>query len=277
MTKKTQKRGKCIFCEGGNLSKEHIWARWIHPYLPRPVEQNSEHSVRIVNGIGSVPQVVTGEGKLSRPGSPQSQRLRVVCETCNNGWMSRIQNGVKNDLSRLIQGEMLNLSEDGFRLLANWATMFAFVWETTAPELRTSSPAERAAFMQRQMPPPDWHIWVSTYSGKKHHCAAWRRAGWLQDGGETLPHQSTTFGLGKVAFHTMSTPLSVNKIAFAEDFCMYKIWPEIGPSWNLGRIVSDNLLDALVTMPFQNPKRYFDVEIENEIETILNLFVPNRA
>lgn len=65
----------------------------------------------------------------TRSGEPQSGRLRVVCASCNNGWMSDLQQEAKPHLLPLIKGETYLLHRNAQKTLAAWIAMFAMVAE----------------------------------------------------------------------------------------------------------------------------------------------------
>jgi hypothetical protein len=266
MAKKEQKRGECIFCGGSPLSKEHIWADWLQDYIPRTFTKTA-HNVSIV----AESQSEKFKGKVNRPGDPHSQRLRVVCESCNNGWMSDIQNRVKENLSKLVLGQPADFSPGARLLLANWAVMFTYIWEQAEPKLITSSQEERRSFMNGLAPPPGWAVWIGSYSGSKWRGRSWRRSGYIEGlGQERVPVQSTTFTPGKIAIHTYSSLLMpVREKVFADDNHLYTIWPTAGSLLAFSAPLSDEDVDQLPQMTLQ-PEKYFGVDLDVSKTHLLN-------
>lgn len=86
----------CIFCGGRPLTREHIWADWFRAYLPRPLP--FYHSGRIVLSEDNT-QTHKSE-KIS--GDPKCRKMRIVCNRCNNEWMSDLQNATKPILIPLL-------------------------------------------------------------------------------------------------------------------------------------------------------------------------------
>ena len=82
---------KCIFCgTEGNLSKEHLWPDWLSKlYLRKDSESHTFGSKSYLN------KKEVRDGTYSRPGHLFSLKNRVVCVTCNNGWMSRVEEETK--------------------------------------------------------------------------------------------------------------------------------------------------------------------------------------
>ncbi len=104
---------KCLFCSNGANSKEHVWPQWILQVLParRPVRQR----------LGTGKEVsYSGEFKL-----------KGVCTTCNNGWMSELETEVKPILSPIVQDLSIQLEIEDQKKLALWAFKTAIVLEGT--------------------------------------------------------------------------------------------------------------------------------------------------
>jgi len=112
-----QERKTCVFCGGFNLSKEHVWPDWASKVLtdnPSPAH-HEWHNTYSDKGT-----VVKESGMRPRQGSTFTKKIRVVCKTCNNGWMSRLENATKPILLPLIQGEPALLDREQQTLLAQW-------------------------------------------------------------------------------------------------------------------------------------------------------------
>jgi hypothetical protein len=82
-----------IFCGGRPLTREHIWANWFRAYLPRT--QSFYHSGRTV--LNEDNTQTHNSKKIA--GDPKSKRLPIVCDKCNNEWLSDLQNVTKPSLS----------------------------------------------------------------------------------------------------------------------------------------------------------------------------------
>ncbi|WP_291650954.1 hypothetical protein [Clostridium sp.] len=105
---------KCIFCDGTKLSREHIFAQWLLKELDiyddnvtmshssvigKPVSNRKHPFSKLVNGL--------------------------VCEKCNNGWMSQLEGGCQNHIINLmkmneIESE-LKFLEGHHDTVAKWA------------------------------------------------------------------------------------------------------------------------------------------------------------
>ena len=100
-------------------------------------------------------------GMFQRPGSPLSHRLRVVCEKCNNTWMSALQSKVKPILLPLVLGEWRPLSERDRETLAAWLTMFVMVVDFGNRDVRAITQEQRARFLACQKAEPGWFMWIA--------------------------------------------------------------------------------------------------------------------
>src|ERR1700730_10701224 len=78
----------CIFCGSNDkLTNEHVYGEWLKAYVPR---MRNKHEFQYVKS-GS-PGVHEYADKKIRAGDPVSSQVRVVCSSCNSGWMSGLQN-----------------------------------------------------------------------------------------------------------------------------------------------------------------------------------------
>lgn len=157
-----------------------------------------------------------------------SQRLRVVCEPCNNGWMSRLQSQTKPILLRLLNDNWsLTVSEQN--TLAAWATMFSMVYQQVDPDTPMFALGERKHLLETSAPLLGWHFWLgkadlqwgSTYANMRHAMV------WHPD------HKfqrmfSVGFTVGSVvilAYFAEKSLLSPSVLNLADVFGVHKLWP----------------------------------------------------
>ncbi|WP_143537652.1 hypothetical protein [Rubrivirga marina] len=110
-------RVKCIFCfETGDRAKEHIWPKWIHEF-----DDTSDSKVIVGRHFGSP---MTGLKLLDeRTQSDNSFVFGQVCQSCNNGWMSRLESRAM-PLLKNAADEGVNAapwSNEQSRIVAGWA------------------------------------------------------------------------------------------------------------------------------------------------------------
>lgn len=97
----------CAFCDDRCGSDEHIFARWISRLLGEDFVVRSEH----------------GE----RPARTIPLTTDRVCGSCNNNWLSVLENDCKSVLSGLILGADVQLGEAVQRQVSTWAYKTALI------------------------------------------------------------------------------------------------------------------------------------------------------
>lgn len=96
-----------------------------------------------------------------------NEKLPVVCEKCNNTWMSDLTGRVKQFFKdAIIDGTTLNLEPNSIALLAAFAFLKAVVANHAIPN---NDPfftrAARERFRQSLVIPPHAQMWVAAYQG----------------------------------------------------------------------------------------------------------------
>jgi hypothetical protein len=107
----------CLFCEtAGPLTGEHIFGDWLHK-----LGFNGEGVREISAGDGTAP--------IIQKGGPFTKKLPIVCGTCNNGWMSLLEEAAKPLLVSLFNaaGTSIALDAEAQLILARWAFKTAAV------------------------------------------------------------------------------------------------------------------------------------------------------
>ena len=80
---------KCIFCQQkGNLTKEHVYGNWLNKFITTSelgTHSNAgfSYTSQPNNTINNIRYYETSR----RQGKVTNTTARVVCSTCNNGWM----------------------------------------------------------------------------------------------------------------------------------------------------------------------------------------------
>ena len=172
MTKKTKRlvkpHGRCIFCGGTGLSKEHIWSDWLSGLIPRN-DEHGEHWGRMHRDSGSREVEWTEPPASSaRQGSVFQRKVRNVCERrCNNGWMSRVVDRAKPHVERMILGKSFQLDRKEQTDLAAWIGITTVIQEfANRHGVRRIPPEDRTVLMNTEAPPLSWSIWVARYTGE---------------------------------------------------------------------------------------------------------------
>lgn len=236
---------RCIFCRGEfgpdqRRSKEHIWPHWMHSMLPaKPGIRRRFHTGELV-GVYPFGRTLHEHFK---PG--------VVCTSCNNGWMSRIESDVKPILQPLMREEPRQLSTTDQETLATWVCLKNMVAEFSDPTTRATSAADLDRMFAEHRPPTGATVWIG-----EHVSTEWilryRHQGMRISHGSVQPTddppmngQATSLGVGRVVFHLLTlpadflyggTPVPNGRIATR----IKQIYPTSSPlDWPLAKTLSD--------------------------------------
>jgi hypothetical protein len=132
----------CMFCGMPANSREDIIPTWVS-------RQN------LVPPGTAEPVVYTSHGFPVNEWSSQTLaflKIKAVCQTCNNGWMSRIEETAKHHLLPMMQGRTVQLSPEAQIQLAVWACLKVMVWESVA-EGAVTNLQNRQLMWKHQQPP----------------------------------------------------------------------------------------------------------------------------
>jgi hypothetical protein len=237
--KKPNPPRRCIFCNGTPISKEHIWPKWMRDYLPRGEGAQVIQELALESGG----RVTLRPGPLTRRGDARSQKLKVVCAPCNNGWMGGLQGQAKPILLPLLATEQKTLGQLEQKTLASWATMFTAVYETCYSGLGhpATTAQQRTDFKRHQNPPLHWVFWVAPFDGSSSPAV---QMGFGSKNVRPVPSEDATqinkvsltlFGAGGVSFAVFSVNSESAYQAFSQFITMIveqtgfvRLWPTSG-------------------------------------------------
>ena len=139
---------ECIFCAGKKLNREDLWPVWV----VESVAQDRSAEIERIFGRNSP---VTYGGKYVK--------ARCVCEQCNGGWMSRLEESAKPILNPMIHDSSCAIDYVQQSVIAAWTIKTAMVFECTKSESAFYSPADRHHLFTWRTPPPDSFVWIGRY------------------------------------------------------------------------------------------------------------------
>jgi hypothetical protein len=148
-------QSRCIFCDGTPLTKEHLYPQWAHALLPDSTAGTTEFWRKA--GPTEADRL---DKTRPRQGSTLHYTFKVVCAQCNNGWMSKIEQNIKPALISIIQGTRLDLSDDNYKPLVEWATLKVMVIDASSKEMQTFTRDQRFAFMSERKIPDFSTLWL---------------------------------------------------------------------------------------------------------------------
>lgn len=226
-------RRQCIFCEQqSKMSKEHIFGKWLAEYFPR--DAFSQHMAAHVYWPKKIITRAPVDKRRNEPGHSGSRKLRVVCQDCNNGWLSQLEEWASKALPPMIAGERCNLLPAGQTKLATWAVKTAMVASEFKPRPVTIAQDERTLLMNELHPPQNWFVWIAAYRGTD-----WAQLAIGQIRADLSPTpiaepdlapyyiQATTFGLGHLLVSVVggSYPSMTDIFAGKDIADALQIWP----------------------------------------------------
>ena len=161
--KTQQPQGKCIFCNGKGLSKEHIWSDWLKEIIPRNSAHGNSWAGAWIDPKFQEFKWTKLPREESRQGPVISRKVRNVCKACNNGWISEVVNRAKPILKRLATGQALHLMDDDRSKLIAWLALSTIMQEFANPGTHVIQATDRQFLMENKSPPQQWSIWIGHY------------------------------------------------------------------------------------------------------------------
>ena len=254
---------RCAFCpDTADITGEHIWSDWINRIVP------------------------TGQFRFtwdSHTATPRTyvtallnQKLPVVCRTCNNGWMSDLENEhAKPAMADLIVSDKAVLVDpERLKSIANFAFKSAVIADhARVPDLilRARPPffttQARYAFRESLTIPDNVQMWLAAFEESRYGIF---RAIYYPSPANTVPafeSYALTFGVGFLLIQVVaSRSLGTGARRFGCDVTQGEGWDKFSvPFWPVdGRPVSWPP-DRRLTLALAN--RFADRWIGTKIDT----------
>lgn len=248
----------CAFCPNNAVEHggEHVWDDWLNRALP----ETTYHARKQYSLESRVIQYDTGS---------LNEKLPVVCDECNSGWMSVLSLKVKERFSRtMLDGEPFSLGPRDAAILAAFALMKAVVTnyvESNYEPFFTRAARER--LRSSLALPPMLKAWVAAFKGESRmstrsnfNVVSTSEPGPLYG----MEFGSFTYVVGKLALqllaprwkqiHHRGRPLvSLSPNAYWEQATVL-FWPHAGNSlsWPPPKCFGDDMIQAFIER-FRNP------------------------
>lgn len=145
-----QAKRTCLFCGSTEtLTREHVWPRWLEKVLP---------------GTGVKPShVYSEEGRPTREfvAPDYSIQVRVVCGSCNHGWMADLENQARPVLTPMITAsDAVTLDAASQRLLLAWVLKTGMMMEQAQTGMATIPSAHHRFMGEHHVAPARVQAWV---------------------------------------------------------------------------------------------------------------------
>ncbi len=150
----------CVFCGGTPLTNEHLFPQWVANTVlkdPRGYPLDSRKRVRMVDGTERRWESTT----------PLAFTARTVCKTCNNTWMSEIENQAKPYLEPMITASSpVVLDEPAQGAVATWMVLRFLIARSSGSQPWPDETHQLFRwFGDNRVVSPSCFVWVGMYKG----------------------------------------------------------------------------------------------------------------
>ncbi|MFJ4029981.1 hypothetical protein ACIPWF_21795 [Paenarthrobacter sp. NPDC089989] len=232
----------CIFCGvTGPLTREHVFGQWVSKtgLDLRPVQHRAGPNNGLRRDLGKQP--------------PYRLKVKNVCATCNNGWMSKLEDAAQRVLTPFILGKSGTIERDEQHLVAMWAQKTALTAMLLSSEEQRErgyglSKAEYRALyesQQRKQPLGGSRLWIGRYQGEAGFWAIRVMPFTLRAARRPEPDlpvgYTLTIVLGELVVHGARFVSSDSEIDVTMDLGMPQLWPSRTPvRWPEGAPCNDD-------------------------------------
>lgn len=147
----TRELDNCIFCGTYGTTEEHLIAKWVFRAF-----------LRVRRPTGALSGTFLGDGGRMRvEGSEPITTAKVVCERCNNEWMSGIDNAAAKVLKPVIRGDHeVVLDRNGQSAVAAWVYKSAIMFDASTNGNDGELVSLREGLKDSRQAPPGCRIFV---------------------------------------------------------------------------------------------------------------------
>jgi hypothetical protein len=144
----------CIFCSAtSGLSREHLLPGWLKGVFP-DVDLVTHYRV-----IGR-----SEHDRREWDARPFRERVRVVCQRCNNVWMSQLEDAVKPIMIPMLKHVPCVIDRRAQELLATWALKTCLVFQASQTGAPPIAPRIHYTHVAREHTPPSQvSIWLTSH------------------------------------------------------------------------------------------------------------------
>ena len=231
----------CLFCLNQADSKEHVWPGWLLDFLGQ-------------GQSATVQWEQPGRSILSWSGIRAGIIVRCVCDKCNTGWMSDLEELAKPVISPLLLGEHRSIDTEQQLTIAVWAVKTAMTLEATSRRVRPFYRIQdRSRVAKASLPPSNTTVWLSAYDGQHHSYAYATKMQGRADNGAPVKSYVTTMSFARFVIQVATirargipegTIVTADvKPGVWDQGALIRIWPDPGDivNWPPPLILTDDL------------------------------------
>lgn len=140
----------CIFCDNNSGSREHLWPDWLlkrHTFGPIKMQ------------IGTKQRIIKPTPEL---------KVKTVCGTCNNGWMSQLEADNIPIIGPMSDGTPTTLDTAAQTLVAAWSVKGAMMSDSMRGRTGTKFYTRDECLNMRisRTIPPNTLVWIGRVDGE---------------------------------------------------------------------------------------------------------------
>lgn len=190
-------------------------------------------------------------------GSTNVIRPAVVCQQCNNGWMSIVETQVKESLIPLMAGRSLIIADGPQRTISRWATIKTMVYECNTQSVTVCTDEDHHEFRKTTNPNAQWCVWIAKCQAPNWRVRIMRQATGLglESKAVGVPKppnvQFLTIALDNLLIHLRQNKQTVFSLpSMPEGF--FQIWPlQRDITWPPTRILNGTEAEFIGTSLFR--------------------------
>jgi hypothetical protein len=205
---------KCLYCHGGPISREHVFADWLRRFIPNEMPRH--------NRLVAVAHLDRTDFEIKRrEGDLHSWKVKCACRRCNGGWMSVLQERAKIVVTPLILGESATLDAQHQRTLSAWVAMAVIAGDAAGRYGCAISQGDRDYVYRNHVAPFSWSIWLGRRAPTPPVLWSRRPFAVIKEAGGRTPgldrpdynSQTVTFAIGALFVHAiiMAAPLFIDR------------------------------------------------------------------
>lgn len=218
---------QCIFCDSLANSGEHLWSHWMRTHFKRTAHDKSLETYeryRIGNQSSPIFRTIHGH--------PTTRKFKVVCHTCNTGWMSLLETVIKPSLEPMISGRSAHLGPSELKALTEWIVLKMMVFDRYDDGTTMFSRDETLAFSRDRSFPDGIVVWVFRTADRHFESHIGRSFAGISAISKGLPSapvpanvQATIFGLGRLLIYFVHSRHPELKLGAYKKSFGKRLWP----------------------------------------------------